>query len=168
LLKSTRTVKKIILNSEIEELSPEELDHVEQTLLSTAQSVAKMAYSPYSDFQVGAAVLLDNGEVLQSSNQENVSFPAGSCAERLVLGYAGANYPNSAPVMLAIVAKRATDETWADVSPCGICRQTVNEVEKRFKKPVTLLILTSSGSILRVRGISPLLPLKFSDFSAKA
>jgi len=161
-------LKKIILSSEIEELSPEELDHVEQTLLSRAQSIAKMAYSPYSDFNVGAAVLLENGEVLQSSNQENVSFPAGSCAERLVLGYAGANYPNSAPVMLAIVAKRAAEESWAEVSPCGICRQTINEAEKRFGKPITLLILTSNGNVLRVIGISPLLPLKFNDFSANS
>lgn len=161
-------MKKIILNSEIEELSPEELDQVEGVLISRAQGVARMAYSPYSDFNVGAAVLLENGEVLQSSNQENVSFPAGSCAERLVLGYAGANHPNSAPVMLAIVAKRASEGTWADVSPCGICRQTINEAEKRFGKPVTLLILAANGNVLRIRGISELLPLKFNDFSANA
>lgn len=159
-------MKKIILSSEIEELSPEELDHVEQTLLSRAQSVAKMAYSPYSDFNVGAAVLLENGEILQSSNQENVSFPAGSCAERLVLGYAGANYPDSAPVMLAIVAKRAAEETWAEVSPCGICRQTINEAEKRFGKPVTLLVLKANGNILRIKGIAHLLPLKFNDLNS--
>jgi len=159
-------VKKIILSSEIEELSPEELDQTEQTLLSRAQNVAKMAYSPYSDFNVGAAVILENGEVLQSSNQENVSFPAGSCAERLVLGYAGANHPNSAPVMLAIVAKRAAEESWAEVSPCGICRQTINEVEKRFGKAVTLLVLKANGNILRINGISHLLPLKFSDLNS--
>ena len=159
-------MKKIILSSEIEELSPEELDHVEQTLLSRAQSVAKMAYSPYSDFNVGAAVLLENGKILQSSNQENVSFPAGSCAERLVLGYAGANYPDSAPVMLAIVAKRAAEETWAEVSPCGICRQTINEAEKRFGKPVTLLVLKANGNILRIKGIAHLLPLKFNDLNS--
>ncbi len=159
-------MKKIILSSEIEELNPEELDHVEQTLLSRAQSVAKMAYSPYSDFNVGAAVLLENGEILQSSNQENVSFPAGSCAERLVLGYAGANYPDSAPVMLAIVAKRAAEETWAEVSPCGICRQTINEAEKRFGKPVTLLVLKANGNILRIKGIAHLLPLKFNDLNS--
>jgi cytidine deaminase len=157
-------VKKIILSSEIEELHADELNQVELSLLSNAQNVAQKAYSPYSDFNVGAAVLLDNGEVLQSSNQENVSFPAGSCAERLVLGYAGANYPDSAPVMLAIVAKRAVEDSWADVSPCGICRQTINEAEKRFDKPVTLLILTAQGNVLRVRGISALLPLKFSAF----
>jgi cytidine deaminase len=157
-------VKKIILSSEIEELLSEELDHQEQTLLLRAQDVAKKAYSPYSDFNVGAAVLLENGEILQSSNQENVSFPAGSCAERIVLGYAGANYPDSAPLMIAIVAKRAADDSWAEVSPCGICRQTINEVETRFGKPVTLLILTSSGNVVRVRGISALLPMKFSTF----
>lgn len=159
-------MKKIKLNSEIEELSPDELDHVEQTLLSRAQSVSKMAYAPYSGFHVGAAVLLENGEVLQSSNQENVSFPAGSCAERLLLGYAGANYPDSAPVLLAIAARRAGEETWAGVSPCGICRQTINESEKRFGKPITLLILTAEGKVLRIKGISELLPLKFNDLKS--
>ncbi len=158
-------MKKINLNSEIEELSPEELDDREQNLLSRAQEVSKMAYAPYSNFQVGAAVLLENGEVLQSSNQENVSFPAGSCAERLLLGYAGANYPDSAPLMLAIVARRAGEEVWAEVSPCGICRQTINESEKRFGKPVTMLILRQNGNILRVKGISELLPLKFNDLN---
>lgn len=158
-------MKKITLQSEIEELSPQELDHVEQTLLSRAQAVSTLAYAPYSNFQVGAAVLLENGEVLQSSNQENVSFPAGSCAERLLLGYAGANYPDSAPVLLAIVARRAGEELWAEVSPCGICRQTINEAEKRFGKPVTLLILRQNGNVLRIKGISELLPLKFSDFA---
>lgn len=159
-------MKKIYLNSEIEELSPEELDHIEQALLSRAQTISKMAYAPYSGFHVGAAVLLENGEVLQSSNQENVSFPTGVCAERLVLGYAGANYPTSAPVMLAIVAQRAGEETWAGVSPCGVCRQTINEVENRFGKPITLLILGNKGNILRIKGISELLPLKFDDLNS--
>nr|WP_236021365.1 cytidine deaminase [Algoriphagus oliviformis] len=152
------------MHSELEELSPEELNPTERSLLSKAQIVSEQAYAPYSNFHVGAAVLLENGEVLQSSNQENVSFPAGSCAERLLLGYAGANFPDTAPVMLAIVARRAGEETWAEVSPCGICRQTINESEKRFGKPVTLLILRSNGNVLRIKGISELLPLKFNDF----
>jgi cytidine deaminase len=156
-------VRKINLSSEIEELSPEELNNVEQTLIERAQMVSATAYAPYSNFQVGAAVVLENGEILQSSNQENVSFPAGSCAERVLLGYAGANYPNSAPLILAIVARRAGEEAWAGVSPCGICRQTINEAEKRFGKPITLLILNSNGNILRVKGIAELLPLKFND-----
>lgn len=159
-------MKKINLNSEIEELSPSELDHVEQALLSRAQAISKLAYAPYSHFNVGAAVLLENGEVLQSSNQENVSYPVGTCAERILLGYAGANYPNSAPVMLAIVAQRAGEETWAGVSPCGMCRQAINETENRYQKPITILILCANGNVLRMKGISPLLPLKFDDLNS--
>jgi cytidine deaminase len=161
-----KQMKKIRLSTEIEELSPEELDHVEQALLSRAQAISKIAYAPYSGFHVGAAVLLENGEILQSSNQENVSFPTGVCAERLVLGYAGANYPDKAPVMLAIVAQRAGEETWAGVSPCGVCRQTINEVENRFAKPITMLILCANGNVMRIKGISELLPLKFDDLNS--
>jgi cytidine deaminase len=159
-------LKKIHLNSEIEELSPKELDHIEQALLSRAQAISKLAYAPYSHFNVGAAVLLENGEVLQSSNQENVSYPVGTCAERILLGYAGANYPNSAPVVLAIVAQRAGEETWAGVSPCGMCRQAINETENRYQKPITILILCGNGNVLRMKGISPLLPLKFDDLNS--
>ena len=159
-------MKKIESHSIIEELLPEELDHIEQALISRAQTVSKNAYAPYSGFHVGAAVLLENGEVIQSSNQENVSFPTGVCAERLALGYAGANYPHHAPVMMAIVAQRAGDEEWAGVSPCGICRQTINEVENRFQKPVTLLMLQPTGLVLRTKGIYHLLPLKFDDLKS--
>jgi cytidine deaminase len=159
-------VKKINLNSEIEELSPNELNHTEKTLLSKAQAISKLAYAPYSHFNVGAAVLLENGEVLQSSNQENVSYPVGTCAERILLGYAGANFPNSAPVMLAIVAQRAGEETWAGVSPCGMCRQAINETENRYQKAITILILCANGNVLRIKGISPLLPLKFDDLNS--
>lgn len=159
-------MKKTTFISEIEILSPEELDHIEQGLISRAQTVAKQAYAPYSGFLVGAAVLLENGEVLQSSNQENVSFPAGVCAERLVLGYAGANYPDHAPVMIAVVAKRAGEDAWAQVSPCGMCRQSINEVENRFKKPITVLILGPDGMVRRVHGISHLLPYKFDELTA--
>jgi cytidine deaminase len=159
-------LKKVDLIAQIEELFPEELDHVEQALISRAQAIAKQAYAPYSGFHVGAAVLLEDGEVLQSSNQENVSFPTGVCAERLVLGYAGANYPNQAPVMMAVVAQRAGEETWAGVSPCGICRQTINEVENRFQKPITMLVLGSKGVIIRIKGISQLMPLKFDDLNS--
>nr|WP_026952003.1 cytidine deaminase [Algoriphagus mannitolivorans] len=159
-------MKKIESHSIIEELLPAELDHIEQALLSRAQTISKNAYAPYSGFHVGAAVLLENGEVIQSSNQENVSFPTGVCAERLALGYAGANYPAHAPVMMAIVAQRGGEEEWAGVSPCGICRQTINEVENRFQKPITLLMLQPNGIVLRTKGISQLLPLKFDDLNS--
>ncbi|WP_243739662.1 cytidine deaminase [Algoriphagus boseongensis] len=159
-------MKKVEVKTEIEELMLDELNSIEQNLISRAQEISKQAYAPYSGFHVGAAVLLENGEILQSSNQENVSFPTGVCAERLVLGYAGANFPNSAPIMLAVVAQRGGEETWAGVSPCGICRQTINEVENRFQKSVTMLFLGPNGLVRRVKGISQLLPLKFDDLKS--
>lgn len=159
-------MKKINLSTEIEELLPEELEDMERFLLDRAKEISRRAYAPYSGFHVGAAVLLENGEILQSSNQENASFPTGVCAERLLLGYAGANHPNSPPIMLSIVAQRAGEEIWAGVSPCGVCRQTINEVENRFGKPIKMLILCPNGNVMRINGIANLLPLKFDDLNS--
>lgn len=159
-------LSKITHISEMEVLLPSELDAQERTLLSRAQEISKRAYAPYSKFHVGAALVLENGEIHQSSNQENVSFPVGTCAERLLLGYVGANFPDLAPVTLAIVAQRAGEEAWAEVSPCGMCRQTINEVENRFGKPITLLLLRADGKVLRIQGIHHLLPLKFDDLNS--
>jgi cytidine deaminase len=156
-------VKKITDTIELEELAFSELNPLEATLLQRAQEISKNAYAPYSSFNVGAAVALDNGEIYQSSNQENVSFPVGTCAERLLLGYVGANFPKQVPQMLAIVAQRAGEDSWAGVSPCGMCRQAINEVENRYKNPITILLLQADGTVLRFRGIRQLLPLKFDD-----
>ena len=75
-------MKKITDTIELEELTFSELDPREAALVQRAQEISTKAYAPYSKFQVGAAVLLANGEIYQSSNQENVSFPVGTCAER--------------------------------------------------------------------------------------
>ena len=156
-------MKKITDTIELEELSISELNPLEASLLQRAQEISKKAYAPYSNFHVGAAVALDNGEIYQSSNQENVSFPVGTCAERLLLGYVGANFPEQIPHMLAIVAQRAGEDSWAGVSPCGMCRQAINEVENRYQSPITILLLQANGTVLRFQGIRHLLPLKFDD-----
>ena len=156
-------MKKIADTIELEELAFSELNPLEATLLQRAQEISKNAYAPYSSFNVGAAVALDNGEIYQSSNQENVSFPVGTCAERLLLGYVGANFPKQVPQILAIVAQRAGEDSWAGVSPCGMCRQAINEVENRYKNPITILLLQADGTVLRFQGIRQLLPLKFDD-----
>ena len=156
-------MKKITDTIELEELAFSELNHLEATLVQRAQEISKNAYAPYSSFNVGAAVALDNGEIYQSSNQENVSFPVGTCAERLLLGYVGANFPEQAPQMLAIVARREGDIDWAGVSPCGMCRQAINETENRYQSPITILLVQPKGIVLRFQGIRHLLPLKFDD-----
>lgn len=157
--------KKIKFEAEFEELAWEELSVSSQKLMIKARQIADKAYAPYSNFQVGAAVRLVSGEMLQSSNQENVSFPVGICAERLVLGYAGANFPAQAVEELAVVARRKGDEVWASVSPCGLCRQTINEVELRFQRQITILIQKPGGNVLRFSGISSLLPFKFENLN---
>lgn len=156
-------MKKITDTIELEELSFSELSPLEASLLQRAQEISKKAYAPYSNFHVGAAVALENGEIYQSSNQENVSFPVGTCAERLLLGYVGANFPEQIPQMLAIVAQRAGEDSWAGVSPCGMCRQAINEVENRYQSPITILLLQANGTVLRFQGIRHLLPLKFDN-----
>ena len=156
-------MKKITDTIEIEELSYSELSTKEAALLKRAQEISTKAYAPYSKFQVGAAVELANGEIYQSSNQENVSFPVGTCAERLLLGYVGANFPEQAPKTIAIVARREGDVDWAGVSPCGMCRQAINEAENRYNSPISILILQPKGIVLRFQGIRHLLPLKFDD-----
>jgi cytidine deaminase len=156
-------VKKITDKIELEELAFSELDPREAALLKRAQEISTKAYAPYSKFQVGAAVELANGEIYQSSNQENVSFPVGTCAERLLLGYVGANFPELAPKTIAIVARREGDVDWAGVSPCGMCRQAINEAENRYNSPISILILQPKGIVLRFQGIRHLLPLKFDN-----
>lgn len=156
-------MKKITDTIELEELAFSELDPREASLVQRAQEISMKAYAPYSKFQVGAAVLLANGEIYQSSNQENVSFPVGTCAERLLLGYVGANFPEQAPQLLAIVARREGDIDWAGVSPCGMCRQAINETENRYQSPITILLVQPKGIVLRFQGIHHLLPLKFDD-----
>lgn len=159
-------MEKLTQSNEIEVLTLADLTQEELQLLEKAKWICNQAYAPYSNFQVGAAVLLENGEILQSSNQENVSFPAGVCAEQLVLGYAGANFPDQAVKILAIAARRKGDEVWAKVSPCGICRQNINEVEQRFKSPIRMVFLRPDGLVYRMEGIKHLLPLKFDDLTS--
>ncbi len=157
--------KKITITSELEELAWDELTIEDQTLIEKAKAISEDAYAPYSEFHVGAAVLLDSGEILQSSNQENVSFPVGVCAERSLLAFVGANHPKDPIKKLAIAARRKRDEVWASVSPCGLCRQTISETELRFNQAIILLILLPNGNVLRVPGIQALLPFKFDDLN---
>jgi cytidine deaminase len=157
--------KKITITSELEELTWDELTLEDQSLIIRAKVISDNAYAPYSEFHVGAAAILNSGKILQSSNQENVSFPVGVCAERSLLGFAGANHPNDPVKKLAIVARRKGEENWASVSPCGLCRQTISETEMRFNQAIILLILKPNGNVLKVPGIQALLPFKFDDLN---
>lgn len=158
-------MEKINFEGKIEIVKEGELTQVEEELLAASKKVLQNAYAPYSKYKVGAAVLLKSGLTLQSSNQENVSFPVGICAEQSLLAFAGANHPYDAPTMLAIAAQREGDTVFAKVSPCGMCRQAILEFEKRFEHPIQLLIQYPDGQVVRIKGIQNLLPLSLGDLS---
>lgn len=132
-------MKELILETRIKVCEPAELDETHKKLYEMAFEAAKSAYAPYSGFHVGAAALLDNGEVVVGSNQENAAYPSGLCAERTTLFYAGAYYPESAVKILAIAAAKGDDKV-EFVAPCGACRQVMLEVEQRFGKKMEVML----------------------------
>lgn len=159
-------VKKIEINVSLEVFPKEEWLEEDAKLIEKAKSILEYAHAPYSNFLVGAALLLENGEIFSANNQENVSFPVGVCAERAVLSYAMANSPGVRPLKIAIVAKRRIDKQFATVTPCGLCRQTINEYEIKFQSPIEILMLNPQEEILKASGIEQLLPFRFNDLNS--
>ena len=154
-----KTLKTTLLVAQPDELSADERRLVELAIEGTRRS-----YAPYSHFHVGAALRLSNGVTFIGCNQENAAYPSGLCAERTALFAAGAQYPDSAVVSIAIAA-RGTDGqlTEQPVSPCGTCRQVIIETETRFARPVRILLYGRTKTYV-VEGIGQLMPLSFTEF----
>jgi cytidine deaminase len=152
-------LKTVILECQMDELSTEDRQLVEQAIEATRRS-----YAPYSHFRVGAAVRLENGEIVIGCNQENAAYPSGLCAERTALFAAGALYPD-VPVKVLAVAARGTDGEMTEepTGPCGSCRQVIIESETRAKHPIRIL-LYGRRCIYIIDGIRQLMPLTFSEF----
>lgn len=148
-------------------LSYEEFDHTDELeadyalLVKKAIEIAGKSYSPYSRFPVGAAVLMDDGRVFSGNNQENLSYPAGTCAERTVLNYVKANFPESKIVALAVTALNSTSEH--PVTPCGICRQVITETESLQTAPLRVLLHKINGPTYLFENARSLLPLAFEE-----
>lgn len=139
--------------------SVDELDETRKKLIEKSKEIAKSAYVPYSNFHVGAAVLLDNGKIITGNNQENASYPVGICAERTLLSYVHANFPKQKKMILAI----SVLDTDKNVSPCGLCRQSILEYEGIQNQPIEIILSNRSGSILVIPSASKLLPLHFDS-----
>lgn len=138
-----------------------ELSEENKNLVELSKKAAEKAYAPYSNFRVGAAILLENGEILTGSNQENASYPVGICAERTLLSYAHANFPDLKKIKLAV----SVLDTPKEVSPCGMCRQTILEYETLQNQPIEILLHSTSDSVLAISSASALLPLHFDNQS---
>ncbi|HCE59015.1 MAG TPA: cytidine deaminase [Prolixibacteraceae bacterium] len=141
-----------------------ELPGTDQLLVFAAREAAEKAYAPYSKFNVGAAVLLANGEIIRGNNQENADFTDGICAERVALFFAHATYPGVAVKALAVTAKTGGKLISGPAQPCGSCRQVLIETESRFKQSIRL-ILDGAEKIMVLDGADSLLPFAFKPDS---
>lgn len=131
------------------------------SLMNDAIAVRKKAYAPYSKFRVGAALLLDNGQIVLGSNQENAAYPSGLCAERAAIFHAGSVYPEATIVKMAITAASDTNPTLAPIPPCGSCRQSIAEYEFRQKQPIEIYFMGESGEVYKSDSLENLLPFSF-------
>lgn len=154
-------MKTIEIAAKIQICKQIELNEEQKNVVEAAKKATNTSYSPYSHFQVGAAVLLGNGEIVQGSNQENAAFPSGLCAERTAIFYAGAHYPDQPIRKLAIISKKDGSFTHEVCSPCGACRQVICEAEFRAGAPIEIL-LCSDEEVWIFDGIKGLLPLGFN------
>ena len=136
-----------------------ELAADERELMERAMEAARGAYAPYSRFHVGAAVRMADGTVVTGSNQENIAYPSGLCAERVAMYSASAQHPGLAMTAMAVVGYNEGE--YCEASPCGACRQVMAEYEQRDGHEMTLLCYLAGGRIRRIKGAKSLLPFTF-------
>ena len=146
------------IRAKLIELSPEE-----QSLIINAKNSFENAYAPYSGFLVGASILLENGKVINGSNQENVAYPSGLCAERVALFYAGSQYPEIAIKTIAVSALSKTFEINNVVSPCGACRQVMAEYQQKQGAEIRILLHSPNDDVLIANSVEDLLPFMFKS-----
>jgi len=130
-------------------------------LMQKAIKAREKAYAPYSNFNVGAAILLDNDEVITGSNQENASYPSGLCAERTAIYYAGSQFPEAKIIRMVITAGSKKHQTVKPIPPCGACRQAIAEYEIKQDTPIEIYFMGETGTIAKSNSLSNLLPLVF-------
>lgn len=156
-------MKKRVIESVIGICHMEEFDNTEIRLVKKAIEATERSYARYSNFKVGAALLLEDGTEVIGCNQENAAYPVTICAERSALFSAGAQYPELAVTTIAIAARNENGELLAEpITPCGSCRQALIETETRYGRPIKIL-LYGTCHIYVIEGIRNLMPLSFSD-----
>ena len=147
--------------------SIEELNPKDAFILSEARSATQFAYAPYSNFQVGAVARLLNGQTITGTNQENASYPAGICAERVLLSCAASQYPGVGIETIAIACNNLRGKSDRPVSPCGICRQSFTEFQQRTKTPIRIILSGMEGRVQVIENAAHLLPLVFGPDDLK-
>jgi len=155
-MKEIEHITTFIVYDTVDELSSDD-----NSLLDTAIKMRDTAYAPYSNFNVGAAILLANNEIVTGNNQENAAYPSGMCAERVAVYSAGALYPGVPIIKIAISASSSNKIIDKPVGPCGSCRQAIAEYEFKQESPIQLLFMGEKGKIIKTNSLKDLLPLSF-------
>lgn len=140
-----------------------ELETDDKMLMNKAIEARENAYAPYSKFSVGAALLLDNGEIVLGNNQENAAYPSGMCAERVAIWKAGSTFPGVKIIKLAITASSTITKVNKPVGPCGACRQTLSEFEINQKQPFQVIFMGEVGEVVKTTSLLSLLPFSFDN-----
>ncbi|WP_432708750.1 cytidine deaminase [Pedobacter sp.] len=140
-----------------------ELHESDRSLCLQAEEALKSSYSPYSHFKVGTAIRLANGNTILGSNQENVAYPSGLCAERVALFTIGATFPGIDIESMAVTAHTNNFNISQPITSCGACLQVMAEFEQRQKKEIEVLFYCLNGQVLKLKGIKSLLPFVFIE-----
>ena len=143
--------------------SIDDLNKEDAWLLQHARETSKGAYAPYSKFQVGAAARLINGDIVKGTNQENASYPVGICAERVLLSAAATLHPQVPIESIAVSYRSPSVKSDHPITPCGICRQSLQEYEQRVHNPIRLILGGMEGKVIVIEKASLLLPLSFTS-----
>jgi cytidine deaminase len=155
-------MKQITITTTISVYSSiEELSEFELQMMQKAIAVRKTAYAPYSKFKVGVSLVLDNGEIVTGSNQENAAYPSGLCAERVAIFHAGSVFPTSNIKQMFISASPENEELEVPIPPCGACRQSIAEYEMKQEEPIAIFFMGAKGEVFRSDSLKNILPLLF-------
>lgn len=158
-------MKEIVFQTKVKVCTIDELSAQEREIVDAARNATANSYAVYSGFSVGAAVRLSDGTIVTGTNQENAAYPSGLCAERTAIFWANSQYPDKAVEMMAIAARNRQAELEKPITPCGACRQVLLETEKRFKRPIRIILYGTKECYIIEDGIKALMPLSFdSDF----
>jgi len=140
-----------------------DLTELDQSLCAKAEAALATSYSPYSNFKVATAVRLTDGNIITGSNQENVAYPSGLCAERVALFTVGAAYPNAVVESMVITAHTDKFKIEQPVTCCGACLQVMAEFERKQNKEIEVIFYCIDGKILKVKSVKDLLPFVFVE-----
>ena len=155
-------MKKLVLETAVEVYTDlSELSETDQQLIVLARASLDDSYSPYSQFQVGAGLLLQNGKMIGGSNQENASYPLCLCAERVALSAAASQYAQIPITAMAVTARNPKKPLSQPISPCGACRQVIFETEQKYHQDIRIILQGEMGDIYILKSAKDLLPLSF-------